>query len=196
MHHYGRPIERDDIITLFILTISLVTAFSVYWLINVFHWRLPYYVEIPSTCSFLVFWYWAFNEYLWKTKLGMLILGKTNQNYNGKFRGVCHSNYQGGLTIDIEVRINQSNNRISIIVETERSVSQSISANLLEEYGKLKIHYDYRNEVKSNSKDTMHSHKGFGVIEFEDESKNTLIIEYFNNQERSTAGKIIVKRII
>ncbi|HCY17943.1 TPA: hypothetical protein DHT42_01965 [Candidatus Nomurabacteria bacterium] len=156
-------------------------------------------IEAPTTVIILLFFFWLFNEYVWKVYLIRKMIGIPN--INGRYEGSLVSTYteskeQNG-TYPIAIEINQTLTSINVFLYTERSCSYSLIANLCtNNNNNHELVYVYQNKTSALNTDTdMRDHNGTAYLEIFDDGK-ILKGNYFNNpRERGRFGKMEVTKV-
>ena len=137
--------------------------------------------------------YYLFNKFLWKIPLFKLpniqgiwfINGKTIDQ-NGQ------TLYEWSGKLDIE----QTWDKIAIILKTDQSESKSYTATLRKEPGnqdEWTLYYSYDNTPHIDQQCNLLSHKGYCEITFNKANK-TAKGSYFNNFGRYTFGKLNLRK--
>ncbi len=153
-------------------------------------------IKAPTIIVILLFFFWLFNEFVWKIYLIRKIINIPN--INGRYEGSLISTYtksneQNG-TYPIVIEIKQTLTSINVWLYTERSCSYSLIANLCKNNnGNYELVYVYQNKTSALNTDIdMRDHNGTALLEIFDDGK-MLKGNYFNNpRERGRFGQIEV----
>lgn len=152
------------------------------------------YITLPVlTPVFYLIFHFAFDKYFWKTPFGRRLFGMPD--LSGKW-------FCNGVKLDGEqvkwrgdVTITQCWEKISIIVRTTNSVSDSISASLVRECDSgcgYKLMYTYKNQPNIQAaKDGMSPHTGYCELNF-NSSLDSAEGHYFNNLGRISYGTMML----
>lgn len=148
------------------------------------------------------FFYGIFHQIIdkwgWKNKI--IQIKYKIPNLNGKWTGKLISKYEeikdgnteGELKeINIDLKINQTWKKISIILIAEDSESRSLTTSIIQTCGTWQINYQYLNEPKVHSSEEMIMHYGTAVLNFDEKEKT--LKGYYYNKERDTSGEINLK---
>lgn len=132
-----------------------------------------------------------FCSYLWKLKFFKSWFVQI-PNLNGTWKGTLISTWEGSNPIDITLEIKQSLFKISCVMITSESKSESISCDYIidEDNQKNKLTYIYINKPKSIHRDRSAIHYGSVILEID---KNTLNGSYWT--DRKTIGDIELIRL-
>ena len=194
MHFYGKASERHPYIVLGMGGLGVGSAFALYVILSRLKITVPFYLDMPSTLGFFGFWYWLFDAWLWRTKMGQCLLNHSCDNFAGEYKGRLVSSFDSHTSTRCSITIRQTYSNVSIVLETQDSRSKSIAASIAEGYGKAQLHYAYENYPLSHACDTMHRHSGMAVLEFK-ENMDELYMEYYTGKDREKHGHGTFKRV-
>lgn len=154
------------------------------------------YVTIPVlTPLFYYIFHLVFDKYVWKTKIGRKIFGMPD--LSGKW--YCNGKKINGeeLRWRGDVTISQCWEKISIVLRTQNSTSESISASLMRECDTgcgYRLMYTYRNQPNMQAVQVgMAAHTGYCELIF-NESLTWADGYYFNNMGRISHGEMSFMR--
>ncbi|MBF0690752.1 pancortin-3 [Providencia alcalifaciens] len=149
---------------------------------------------LSTACIYFIL-HFIFNKYAWKIPFFKIpdingiweVQGETLSEKNGEIK------YTWNATIDIE----QTWEKIIIILKTSKSSSESYTATLGKKSGTKGgwiLHYSYANNPETEQYHELNSHKGYCELIFDDELKSGKAA-YFNSNGRRTFGKMTLTRI-
>ncbi|GGC97744.1 hypothetical protein [Enterococcus wangshanyuanii] len=132
-----------------------------------------------------------FCSYLWKLKIFKSWFVQI-PNLNGTWEGTLIPTWEDSKPIGITLKIKQSLFKISCVMTTDESKSESISCNYIidEDNQQNKLTYTYINIPKSVHRNRSAIHYGSVILEIE---KNTLRGSYWT--DRKTIGDIELTRL-
>jgi hypothetical protein len=193
MHPYSIDTEERENILLFLAIVSIVLAWSFYKILSYYKITLPWWVESPSVLFFYGLLFVIFDKWVWKffIKIGFV---KT-PNLNGEWRGHLISSFnEHSSEIKATLQIFQTWTKIRILLSTVQSVSRSESTSIIVNTPEgAYLSYQYINEPKSNTVNTMSIHRGTTRLLF-DGRENTLVGEYYSGRDRQNFGGLNFKR--
>ena len=193
MHDYTFDTNERRRWTIALLILSILSSHSVYVLIQGNGLQLPWYIETPTPLGLFLAVYWIFTKWIWRCrplhKLGLVNI----PDLNGVWRGSVCSSYDGHETEKpVIITIQQRWDKIRVELISDNSISYSeIAAVTRESPTDSFLHYCYKNEPKSSSKNTMHMHRGTTRLHVKD---NRLEGEYYTGRDRSTHGALRLTR--
>lgn len=169
---------------------AILTALIVSQLIRYITW----FESVPPLIStvmltIIVFYivYYSFNNWIWKLKPISELLklpnisGTWSCDATSDYKKV---NWQGNL------QIIQSWDKIRIVLTTDQSSSESISAAIIyDDIRGYKLVYNYENRPNSLDDTNLRTHIGFVDLNISNE-KNKAIGHYYNVSGRKTSGEI------
>lgn len=155
---------------------------------------ITWYASVGYAVTTTLFEILVFRKWLWKVKFIQKI---TNvKNIQGTWKGKIISNYDNKEHIVEEVIIKQSFNKYIVIMGTKESKSSSNITDLkINEFGRMELHYMYKNEAPANLRKKNPMHFGVANLEFKD---NKLIGIYWTDREiedgKNTRGTIELEK--
>ena len=155
---------------------------------------LSWWLGPPSLLGGYAMLSWLFERYAWKWNI-LRTLGIVKiVNLNGEWEGFVKSSYdEYASEIRISVAIAQRWSKISIRMNASQSRSSSTLAVLkTRDVIRPELVYVYENEPQPDAAKTMHAHKGTVTLEFHN---GTLSGNYYTGRDRSTVGKIELRRV-
>ena len=164
-------------------------------IISLFIRYITWFESVPTLIStvmltIIIFYtvYYSFNNWLWKLRAisGLLKI----PNISGTWSCNGKSDYED-FNWHGNVRIIQSWDKIRIVLTTEQSSSESISAVIIyDDVHGYKLVYNYENRPNSLDDKSLKTHIGFAdlnIVNGNDEASG----HYYNVSGRKTSGKII-----
>lgn len=134
----------------------------------------------------------SFSRWLWKSKCFRPKWLVNLPDLNGRWTGHLRSSYGNQDIIQIEVDIRQNWDKMSIVLRTNHSVSESVIGALQCGAGeKFVLYYLYENKPKAFEASTMHSHRGTARLAVE---AGELTGEYYTGRDRCTYGEIVLRK--
>ncbi len=168
-------------------------SWSFYKILNNYQLTLPWWIESPSVLFFYGLLFVGFDKWGWKffKKIGFV---KT-PNLNGEWKGHLKSSFsEHSSEIKATLQIFQTWTEIKILLSTNQSVSRSESASVVVNTPEgVYLSYQYINEPKSNTVNTMSIHHGTTRL-FLDKRENDLVGEYYSGRNRQNFGSLNFKR--
>lgn len=189
MHPYSIDTGERKNILLFLAIISIVFSWSFYKILGYYQLSLPWWVESPSVLFFYGLFFVIFDKWLWQY-LKKIKFVKT-PNLNGEWTGNLKSSFDNhSAEVKARLKIFQTWTRIKILLTTNQSSSQSETASIVIDAPEGNyLSYQYINEPKSSTINTMSIHRGTVRLIF-DEKKNTLNGEYYSGRDRQNFGSL------
>lgn len=200
MHPFSIDTEERKYVIFFISIFSVVIAVLISKFLTFVNISWATYIDGPSTMVFFGFFCWFFDSFAWKWKIFRVINLVQTPNLNGVWRGEYSSSYineETGLNKkgDVELRIEQTWTSIRIISENGKSVSCSEIAGIaINDNMGIVLRYQYKNEAKFDTVETMNCHSGFNKLRYYP-NKLTLEGDYFNDKNRQTYGTLYYKKV-
>ncbi|OAF16488.1 hypothetical protein AYJ54_37975 [Bradyrhizobium centrolobii] len=185
------------------LVSASVSAFIVYVLlsaVDIVHrwgWNVnltPSLLSLAGAATVFTALYWLFDRFAWKWRFLKLVVKVPDIAGQWSCEGQT-LNHDGtlGQSWQATITILQSWDRIRVLLKTNQSSSNSISAALIcDDADAYRLLYHYRNDPKIGEVD-LKSHLGFGELVFARDLQ-TADGEYFNGHGRNTFGTMKLKR--
>lgn len=196
MHPYQIEDEVKTRVFIVAIVFSIVAARLLSLLLINLPFAIPWWVETPSVLGFFGFFILAFNKVLWKTKIFQKIEWFYIPNLNGEWKTEIRSSHKGfEEPLFSKISIQQTASHISITMDTEESISYSVSAILLKskKLNQFELTYNYVNQPKADSISTMNIHMGTVWVQVSNDCKH-LDGEYYSGRGRQNFGRIIMNR--
>jgi len=193
MHPYATDSHERRNVILGVALLSVVFAYTLHRGVEWVSIQLPWWVDSPSVMGFFGLLYEAFDKRLWRaTPLQGIGIVKV-PDLNGTWDVEGRTSFDNGKRFQAQVVIKQTWTAMSIVLESESSISRSLSASLLvgQPEGPT-LSYEYRNDPKPDALPTMHSHRGTTVLRRK--STGLLEGEYYSGRDRLNYGSLTLKR--
>ena len=194
-HQYSIDTQERPRITVWLAIISVALTFALQrslGLANIQYWWLP----APSAMT--IFWgvHYLFDSYLWKCALFQRVGLVRTRHIAGIWAGRISSSHQNfQQMIDARLRIVQTWTTIEFSLETAQSTSRSHSAHVaLAHPEDVRICYQYVNEPKVGSAETMNIHRGTAILELSPDGTR-LTGDYYTGRGRGTEGTMEFARM-
>ncbi|WP_231725884.1 hypothetical protein [Chthonomonas calidirosea] len=173
--------------------ISVAIAYVIHCFLQTWNVQIPWWLDVPGgVLGIAGGLYEVFEKWLWKIPLLRSIGIVKVPNLNGEWKLQGWTKWSEGQDYQGEAEIKQTWTRISICIETEQSISRSITASLLvNEAEGITLRYEYCNDPKAKAPPTMHSHRGTANLRLKDDC---LEGEYYTGRDRQTVGKLTLRR--
>lgn len=196
MHQY----QTDDSVKTNFLIVAVLLAVALAYLfakaIDALQIQIPWYLESPSILGFFGAIYWLYDKYLWKIKWIQKVNWIKTPNISGKWNFEIRTSHdEFSEIISGKAIIRQTAFKISIALETDVSISNSIHAALMraEKVSEYELTYNYINHPKADSIRTMSIHMGTAHVSIDDDSKK-MDGEYYTGRNRQNFGRITLSR--
>lgn len=187
MHAYATDSSERKTVNIVLALAGVILALVLHWILQTVKTGVPWWVDIPSVMGFYGILYSAFDRRLWKLgilhKVGLVKVADLSGTWIGY---VCSSFDNHAEQHEATLTINQTWTKISINMRTERSDSHSQVSAIFRE-PEIVVRYQYLSEPRSDSKDTMHTHRGTAWLVLRE---NGLEGEYYTGRDRQNHGKL------
>jgi hypothetical protein len=173
--------------------IALVAAaVAVSWLLSALaarvRWDYPWWLDAPTPLFVYGICYAAYDHWLWR----LPFLSRL-PNLAGTWLGVVSSSHDPSVRNDATLRIRQTWSVLAVELETGTSRSISNMASLaIAASSEPTLSYEYANEPKALSTDTMQAHRGTArlALKSTDRAEKLLEGEYYTGRGRATVGEM------
>ena len=173
---------------------ALGVAYLYVVLSRAYQFSLPWWCETPSIMLVYGLFHWAYDSHVWKGKILEFSMSQI-PNCNGTWFGELRSSHSGGTTIQGMFLIHQTWKKIVIECRTDSSTSYSRMASLNVAPGASQgLIYEYSNDPRANSKETMHAHRGFAFLALSADGK-WLEGDYYTGRDRATFGTMRLRLV-
>ncbi len=189
MHTYSIDTQERKNILLILAIASIVFSWGFYKIIGYYQISLPWWAESPSVLFFYGLLFVVFDKWLWRYFRRINFI-KT-PNLNGVWNGNLKSSFDNhSAEVKATLKIFQTWTRIKILLSTDQSSSHSESASIVIDAPEGKyLSYQYINDPKTNTIETMSIHRGTVRLIF-DEKKKSLEGEYYSGRGRQNFGSL------
>jgi len=193
MHPYSIDTRERQNIILILVVISILLAWGFHNILIYYKFVLPWWLDAPSIVFFYGVLFTIFDKFCWKWKIFHKINFIKTPDLNGQWLGFIQSSFdKHSSKIEADLKIFQSWTRIKILLSTDQSSSHSESTSIVINTPEgIFLSYQYINEPKADTQNTMHIHRGTARLLLEE---NTLIGEYYSGRNRENFGIINFKR--
>jgi hypothetical protein len=188
VHDYSTDqVGRSKYIYLAIATASILLAYGLAGLWKLLNSTPPWWLDTPAVVGFYGILWTIYTRYAWRwTYRSTTISGIPD--LHGTWNGYIISSYDDRHQIPACLQIHQTATSILIELETKGSKSFSTMAAIRQSKGQFRgLHYGHLNEPKALSASTMHPHRGYVFLAFDDE-RSSLEGEYNTDKRRANAG--------
>jgi len=193
MHPYATDSKERVNIVVALALLSVAITYSFHILLSKSGTQWPWCLEAPSVWGVFGGFYVVFDKWLWRQKWLHKVGFVRIQDLNGRWSVEGHSSTYNNEDFAGEIHIRQTWTHLSIVMETDRSRSQSLTASLLlNQPDGITLSYEYRNEPKPNALPTMHTHRGTVVLRLRDEG--FLEGDYYSGRDRLNYGSLTLRR--
>lgn len=196
MHPYSTDSnEREQIIS-GLAVISVGLAWVLFQCLTAVHFLTPWWLDAPSTMGIFGIFYTAFDKVLWRQgwvrRIGLVKV----PDLEGRWQGHVRSSFdQNSREHEVSVRIKQSWTRISLVLESTRSASQTLVGSLQVDTPEGPVlSYQYRNEPKPDALGTMQIHYGTARLVLRDAA--VLDGDYYSGRGRQNYGSIHLEKVL
>lgn len=192
MHPYATDSRERVNIIVYLALLSVAIAYGFHFVLTKSGVQWPWWAEAPSVMGVFGVLYTLFDKKLWRCKWLHKIGVVKIPDLNGRWSAEGYSStYQEEFVGEVQIR--QTWTHISVIMETQRSRSHSLTASLLlNQPDGITLSYEYRNEPKPSALPTMHAHRGTTVLRLKGE--RLIEGEYYSGRDRLNYGTLSLKR--
>lgn len=155
----------------------------------------PSILSLAGAATVFTALYWLFDRFAWKWRFLSLVIKVPDIAGQWDCQGqTINPDGTPGYSWKATVTILQSWDRIRVLLKTQQSTSNSVSAALIcDDADAYRLLYHYRNEPRIGEVE-LRSHLGFGELVFA-RDLGSADGEYFNGHGRNTFGTMKLKRI-
>jgi len=193
MHPYATDSHERTNVIMGLAILSVALAWLLNRLLEMLQIVPSWWINAPSALGFFGLLYKLFDKHLWSwsllRKIGIVRVPDLSGQWEVEGKTSFDKSSFTGYAL-----IKQTWTTISIIFETDLSISKSLTASLLVEQPEgVTLSYEYRNDPKPNASPTMHSHRGTTVLRLKDAS--IMEGEYYTGRDRQNYGSLELRRI-
>jgi SMODS-associating 2TM, beta-strand rich effector domain len=195
MHPYATDSNERQKVTFGLAVLAVGVAWGLSRLFTFLHLTVPWWLDAPSTMGIFGIFYAAFDNVLWRQRwvhrMGLVKVPLLE----GKWQGCVRSSFdQHAVEHQVSVNIRQSWTRISLILESANSTSQTLVGSLQVDTSEGRVlSYQYRNEPKPGALGTMQIHYGTARLVLRDAT--ILDGDYYSGRGRQEYGSIILRKV-
>ena len=193
MHCYATDSDEKRIIHGILVVLSIGAAFGLATGLEALNLKAPWWIELPSFMGFYGLFHTIFDQWLWRRPLLRKVGLVKTPDLNGNWKGYVKSSFdEYAAEQSAALKISQSWTSMVVILETENSQSQSVSASVLTKNPRdVRVSYEYLNQPRPAAKDTMHAHRGTAsLLLSEVGSSRVLEGEYYTGRDRRNYGSL------
>ncbi len=187
MHPYATDSAERQQVPLYLAVLAILAAWSFSTFLRSHHFEVAWYIDAPSVLAFYQIFHTAFDRTVWRRvrSLGVVKV----PDLEGDWSGYLTTSFDDhAAKVGATAQIAQTWTRISIVLRTETSESQSLVGSLLIDtpYGRV-LSYQYLNEPLPDAPESMNIHHGTARLTLSS-SGRTLKGEYYSARGRETNG--------
>jgi hypothetical protein len=195
MHPYATDSNERERITFGLAAVSVGLAWALARSLLAAHLPLPWWLDAPSTMGIFGALYAVFERSLWRLscvhRIGLVKVPILAGGWRGRLRSSFDQHAQER---EVSVEIKQSWTKLSLILESSGSTSQTVAASLLVDApGGMILSYQYRNEPKPTAVGTMQIH--YGTARLAVRGATVLDGDYYSGRGRQSYGGIHLEKV-
>jgi len=195
MHPYATDSNERQKITFGLAVLAVGIAWALFRLFAFVHFTVPWWLDAPSTMGIFGLFYAAFDKVLWRKgwvrRIGLVKVPDLEGRWQGHVRSSFDQNTENHV---VSVCIKQSWTRISLVLESTSSDSQTLVGSLQVNTPEGPVFsYQYRNEPKPDALETMQIHYGTARLVLRDAV--VLDGDYYSGRGRQQYGSIILRKV-
>lgn len=197
MHTYATDEDKTPFVFAVIAVLSVVSAYLLYLFLKVTGLSdTLWFLDVPSVPGFMLIYYKLFDRLLWKTEFAKAIGLTKTPNVGGSWAGHITSSHDAFThQIPVTLDIDQTASRISLVLDTEQSKSESCLAMIFTgSTGGAVIQYAYLNTPDNSAVETMHLHEGTTKLVLSSTGKS-MTGNYYTGRDRENRGSITLEKI-
>ncbi len=192
MHAYGLSPDSRLRAQPYLIVLGLASAWLVVSGLNAIFSSVPWWVDVPSSLGTYGLCWSLYDRLLWRSRLART-LGVAIEDLRGDWEGMLTSSFDGfEAQTPVQVHIVQTGTRVRMRLTTEKSESYTTGAMLEADEARVSLTYFFESRPLPDTPDTMHVHRGAGFLEL---TGNELAGEYFTGRDRTTYGRLCVRRM-
>ena len=196
MHPYAIDTNERQYVFFFLAVVSVGIAWLSNWVLTNLQVTIPWYGEAPSVLTAYGLLVWSFDKYAWRWRFIRLLRLVRTPDLSGDWEGHIESSFHNyERKQHVKVTIEQTWTKICIALDTGSTGSQSHSetAGILIEYpGRPVLTYNYLNEPRAVSTETMHTHRGTAILSVRGDHLDG---QYYSGRGRTNHGSIELRRV-
>jgi hypothetical protein len=186
-HFYSTDTNERRLTSVYLVIICILLAYHANSTLTKLGSSLPWWIGVPGIIGFYGAIYYMFREWLWKLSFIRFIFRIKAPNWNGNYSCILKTSYDRFTQeTKFNVKIRQDWDSICILTETDFSYSTSLSGSFsIKNTINPVLTYEFLNQPKNPSPDTMNIHRGMAAIWFDD---GKLQGDFFTGRGRNTHG--------
>ena len=186
-HQYSCDTNDRRMIHVYLTILSILFAYLLFWISENTKLIIPWWLDAPAIFGFYGILYFGFKKALWKLNFFRLIFFIKTPNWNGEYMCSLRTSFDDfSDEKQIKIKIIQDWDTIIIRLETENSVSNSISGSFsLKDSLMPEFTYEYLNEPNTTAPETMNIHNGMAKIRIDNK---LLKGDFFSGRGRKNYG--------
>ena len=186
-HQYSCDTNDRRMIHVYLTILSILFAYLLFWITENTKLKIPWWLDAPAIFGFYGLLYFWFKKALWKLNFFRIIFFIKTPNWNGDYNCALRTSFDEFSTEkQIKIKIIQDWDTIIVRLETENSVSNSISGSFsLKDSFMPEFTYEYLNEPNTMAPETMNMHNGMAKIRIENK---LLKGDFFSGRGRKNYG--------
>lgn len=177
---------------LFLIAVSTLFIYGIYFVIDKFNIKIPFYFSIPSIPAVYFFLFSIFDKKVWKWKIFRQLGIISADDLNGKWEGIAKTSHDN-MDKEIKATLDIEQTATDIVICGNFNDSKSISLNANFEKNDvgngIALFYFYRNEPDYNAPETMAIHEGAAKLIY-DKEEDSLSGFYFSGRNRNNYGTL------
>lgn len=190
MHRYSCEYGKPKLVHLLLAVLSIGLSYFATTLLGRVNVTTPWWVTAPSTLTVYGALTLLFEVFLWRIPVGRNRTLSGHPNLSGRWVGTFNSDHVDPHG-ELNVEICQTWSRIGVTTHSKHSRSRSESGAILRSSNSI-LTYEYLNEPKYDSPETMVPHRGSCLLELDHEGR--LAGNYYTSRSRRTTGTIELTR--
>lgn len=197
MHPYATDSEERRLVPFFLAALSIGLAWVLYiGLQETDLAPLLWWLDIPSVMGFYGLLHMLIDRVLWRCPLFSWTRLVRVPDLRGEWNGYVTTSHEDHATqLPVQAIIRQTWTRLSVVLKTSTSVSQSETGMVFTQDGEQAISYEYFNEPKAHAVGTMNPHRGTARLEISRAgAKDILDGEYYSGRGRQNVGILHLER--
>ncbi len=194
MHPYATDSTERTRVVAWLALIALALTYGVHRYTTYYGLAFPWWAETPS--PFLIFGllHVGFDRYAWRWRIVRWLGDLTIPDLAGSWdANIKSSHNQFSVALQADVTIEQTWTRMRVCLTTTSSISYSlVGAILIDHGGGTRLIYQYVNEPRPSSAETMNIHYGTSSLRLT--SPTTLDGVYYTDHGRRENGELILAK--
>lgn len=188
VHAYSTDSRERYFVPIVVGAASIAVSYALNTWTSRYQIQIPWWLDSPTPLFLFGVIYVVYDRWLWRLPLLSRL-----PCLAGSWTGTVCSSHDSSVEHRATLRIRQTWSAILIELETEHSRSVSCMANLaIDGRSEPTLSYEYANEPKALSTETMQAHRGTARLAFKgtDRVEKVLEGEYYTGRGRATIGEM------